>query len=88
MSDALATDLDRDGLDGEIALRLPVRHREVTVVGAEDRALSVVGALVAAGAVVTVVSPRDRRPICSISRIGGPDHVAGSRFSSGRYRYG
>lgn len=58
MSDALATDLAPDGLDGEIALRLPVRHREVTVVGAEDRALSVVGALVAAGAVVTVVSPR------------------------------
>lgn len=41
-----------------ISVRLPVRGRAVTVVGSSSRALSVVGALVSAGATVTVVTPR------------------------------
>lgn len=43
---------------GDITVGLPVRDRAVTVVGSDGRALSVVGALVGAGAVVTVVSAR------------------------------
>jgi uroporphyrin-III C-methyltransferase len=45
-------------VDGGMALRLPVRGRAVTVAGSDDRALAVVGALVSAGAAVTVVSAR------------------------------
>lgn len=47
-----------DGDSGDIALRLPVRGRAVTVVGSDDRALAVVGALVSAGATVTVFAVR------------------------------
>jgi uroporphyrin-III C-methyltransferase len=47
-----------DGGSGDIALRLPVRGRAVTVVGSDDRALAVVGALVSAGATVTVFAFR------------------------------
>lgn len=41
-----------------ISARLPVRGRSVLVVGSSNRALTVVGALVSAGARVTVVTPR------------------------------
>ena len=53
-----------------VSLRLPVRDRAVTVVGSEDRALSVVGSLVAAGAVVTVVSPRPAAYLCDLADRG------------------
>ena len=42
----------------DVAVRLPVRGRAVTVVGASDRSLSIVGALMTAGAAVTVIAPR------------------------------
>ncbi|MHC9291750.1 uroporphyrinogen-III C-methyltransferase [Mycobacterium sp. LTG2003] len=41
-----------------LGVRLPVRGRAVTVVGSSSRAVTAVGALVSAGAIVTVVSPR------------------------------
>lgn len=40
-----------------LSVRLPVRGRSVMVVGSSDRALSVVGALMTAGAAVTVIAP-------------------------------
>lgn len=41
-----------------VAVRLPVQGRSVTVLGASERSPAIVGALVSAGAAVTVVSPR------------------------------
>ena len=58
------------GLDGDIALRLPVRGRAVTVAGSDRRALTVVGALVSAGAAVTVVAPRPAAYLCDLADRG------------------
>jgi uroporphyrin-III C-methyltransferase len=59
-----------DGPHGGMALRLPVRGRAVTVAGSDDRALAVVGALVSAGAVVTVVSARPAAYLCDLADRG------------------
>ena len=40
-----------------VSVQLPVRGRPVTVAGSRGRAMSVTGALIRAGAVVTVISP-------------------------------
>lgn len=53
-----------------IALRLPVRDRSVTVVGSTGRALSVVGALLSAGAVVTVVAARPAAYLSDLAQRG------------------
>jgi uroporphyrin-III C-methyltransferase len=44
-------------MSDSISVQLPVRGRPVTVAGSRGRAMSVTGALIRAGAVVTVISP-------------------------------